>query len=96
MYSNQIWDAMFSAAIQAKLMDTMGQVYSNLGLYEQARALSEQALRLSSDLDGAGPSSSIHLAHLAEILRRQGRFEEAALTFDRALVGLRQRRRGHA
>ena len=64
-------------AIQATLMDTMGTVYTSLGLYEQAVPLMQQSLAKRRSLAGdtqhrhrAGPQPSRRSAHAHFGLRR--------------------------
>lgn len=54
--------------IQATLMDTMGTVYTSLGLYPQALGLVDQSLQKRRELFGAlHPEVASSLAHLAEV-----------------------------
>ncbi len=64
--------------IQARLLDHMGRIYENLGLYEQSASLLERAVNLRrkmADRDDAALASS--LKALAELRRRNSRFGEA-------------------
>ena len=74
-------------AVQARLTQTMGQVYSALGLYDAARPLLEQALALRErlrDPDHLGVASG--LVDLASVSRRQGSFAHAESLYTRALA----------
>jgi serine/threonine-protein kinase len=70
--------------VQARLLLTIGEVYRNLGLYEQARPLLEQSLELrraESGEDGDGLAAS--LAALAHVHGNLDQNEEAAALFGR-------------
>jgi tetratricopeptide (TPR) repeat protein len=72
--------------IRARLMDTMGVVYKNLGLYKQAAVLLEQALdtrRLTLGPDH--PSVSESLASLAQLRYAIGNYQEAERLFRESL-----------
>ena len=73
-------------AIQARLMQTMGQVYSELGLYDEARPLLEQAVALREKLDGPNQLGVTGgLLDLAGVARRQGSFAQSESLYTRAL-----------
>jgi non-specific serine/threonine protein kinase/serine/threonine-protein kinase len=64
--------------IQARLMNSMGKVYRNLGLHEQAEQMLQQALTLRRDAYGEEHlevAQSLH--NLAVLYRARGRFAEA-------------------
>ena len=64
--------------IQARLMDTIGTVYGNLGLFDQALPLLRQALDRRAELYGSEHSETAESrTHLAYLYWRQGKFEEA-------------------
>ena len=72
--------------IQARLMDTMGMVYRNLGLYDAASSLLEQALnkrRLALGKDDLVVSKSLH--SLATLVYAKGDFSQAEKLFREAL-----------
>jgi eukaryotic-like serine/threonine-protein kinase len=72
--------------IRARLMDTMGVVYKNLGLYKQSAVLLEQALetrRLTLGPDH--PSVSESLASLGQLSYESGRYREAERLFRESL-----------
>jgi tetratricopeptide (TPR) repeat protein/tRNA A-37 threonylcarbamoyl transferase component Bud32 len=74
-------------AVQARLMQTMGQVYSELGLYDAARPLLERAVALRQTLrdpDQLGLAAG--LTDLASVARRQGTFAQAESLYHRALA----------
>src|SRR5262252_2180807 len=80
--------------IQARMMDTMGQVYLSLGLYAQARDVLEKALEKRRKL--LGPEHPDTLAtsdHLARSLEREGHYVEAEKLIRYAL-DIRMRRLG--
>jgi serine/threonine-protein kinase len=63
--------------VQARLLDTIGQVYFKLGLYTEARPLLEDALRLRRP--GGDPLDiSASLEHLAQLDQAQNRPEAEA------------------
>ena len=73
-------------AVQARLTQTMGQVYSALGLYDAARPLLEQALALREQLrDPDQLDVASGLVDLASVARRQGSFAQAESLYARAL-----------
>ena len=64
--------------LQAQMMDVMGSVYWNLGLFSRAQALLERAVSLR--VRTLGPQNQATLSsrsHLAAVLTSEGRFEEA-------------------
>jgi len=72
--------------IQARLMDTMGLVYRNLGLYEAASSLLEQALekrRQALGRDDLVVSRSLH--SLGTLVYAKGDFSQAEKLFREAL-----------
>jgi len=81
-------------AIQATLMDTMGTVYTSLGLYDQAERLMRDAVGNRQELFGnehAEVASS--LSHLGELLMLKGELTEAEVNL-RSSLGMRQRIHG--
>jgi len=78
--------------VQARLMMTMGRVYENLGLYENAEELTEEALNLrTAALGESDPLVYESMTGLATILRDKGDFEKAEPLLVNALEGRRQR-----
>jgi len=78
-------------ATQAQLMNTIGQVYINLGLYSQAEPLIRQALGNRRQLFGeASPETADSLDSLGLLLLRQRRYDESERTLRQAL-GLQER-----
>jgi len=72
--------------VRAQMMDTIGRVYQNLGLYDQARPLLEAALATRRDLLGeehADVAQSI--GNVAWLLEKVGDYEEAEPLFRRVL-----------
>jgi serine/threonine protein kinase/tetratricopeptide (TPR) repeat protein len=72
--------------IQARLMDTMGMVYRNLGLYDAASSLLEQALnkrRQALGKDDLVVSRSLH--SLGTLVYAKGDFSQAEKLFREAL-----------
>ena len=71
---------------QARLMDTMGRVYRQLGLLEPAAALLEQALsRREAASHGASDDVADTLAEMGEVVREKGDYQEAERLHRRAL-----------
>ncbi|MGH9798051.1 MAG: tetratricopeptide repeat protein, partial [Candidatus Polarisedimenticolia bacterium] len=70
--------------VRARLMVTMGAVYRNLGLYEPARRLLEDALRLRRDLQPAGS------VEIAESLRQLAGLEVDTGEYGRAVTLLEE------
>ena len=80
--------------IQATLMDTMGTVYTSLGLYDSALPLVGQALEKRRELLGTqSPEIAQSLGHLGEVLTLKADYDEAekklreALAIRKALYG---------
>jgi tetratricopeptide (TPR) repeat protein len=81
-------------AIQATLMETMGIVYTSLGLYEQAESLLRTALERRSALHGSRHVEvAASLDRLGEVLKLKAEYDAAetmhreALVLRRALLG---------
>lgn len=72
--------------IKSRLMDVMGVVYRNLGLYHQATSLMEQALQAKRQtLGDEHLEVSESLNNLASLLYSKGEFKEAEQLFCEAL-----------
>ena len=77
--------------VQARLLDTIGQVYFKLGLYGEARPLLEDALKIRRQPGGDPLDLSISLEHLALLDQAQSRpaaearFQEALRLREKAL-----------
>jgi eukaryotic-like serine/threonine-protein kinase len=64
--------------VQARMMDTMGQVYQNLGLYSRAQPLLERALETRRSVLGEeNPDTLVSMTHLAALDEATGHFPEA-------------------
>ncbi|HEY4594941.1 MAG TPA: protein kinase, partial [Thermoanaerobaculia bacterium] len=70
--------------VQARLLDAIGQVYFKLGLYDEARPLLEDALKIRRTPGGDPLDLSISLEHLALLDQAQSR-TEAEARFQEAL-----------
>jgi serine/threonine-protein kinase len=70
--------------VQARLLDTIGQVYFKLGLYQEARPLLEDALKIRRQPGGDPLDLSASLEHLALLDQAQSR-PEAEARFQKAL-----------
>src|SRR5262249_22946221 len=80
--------------VQARLMGTMGNVYTNLGLLKEARPLIEKSLTSStSRLGSAHPDTLALRRDLADLTKLEGKLGEAEtqlvalLADDRATLG---------
>lgn len=80
--------------VQATMMDVIGRVYVNLGLYDAARPLLEEALAIRKQTLGAMHLDiATSLSHVAWLFREQGDYEAAeplyreALAMRRAMLG---------
>jgi eukaryotic-like serine/threonine-protein kinase len=77
--------------LQAQMMDVMGEVYGNLGLYGRAHALSAESAEIRGRVLGPShPQTLTSLDHLAWNLDQQGLFAEAE-KLQRATLDARQR-----
>ena len=64
--------------LEAALLTTIGRVYRNLGLYDRARTVLDEALALRRrELPAGDPDLVESLNELGELLRLQGRYDEA-------------------
>lgn len=64
--------------LQAQMMDVMGQVYGNLGLYVRARALLTQALAIRRHVLGPShPQTLSSMEYLVLNLNREGHYTDA-------------------
>ncbi|MGI9235811.1 MAG: tetratricopeptide repeat protein [Woeseiaceae bacterium] len=74
-------------AIQATLMETMGSVYTSLGLYGQAASLLQSALEKRVELYGERHLEVARTYHrLGEVLTLQAEYEKAGETLGKALA----------
>jgi eukaryotic-like serine/threonine-protein kinase len=80
--------------LQAQMMEVMGNVYMNLGLYRQAQSLLEPALEIRRRISGPkNADTAASMASLAWVLEKQGRPADAeklqreALEIDRRTIG---------
>jgi len=80
--------------IQARLMDTMGTIYENLGLYESAAQLLEMALRTRKQTLGEEhPELALSMSNLGSVMYKKGdnegaeRLSREALAMRRKLLG---------
>jgi non-specific serine/threonine protein kinase/serine/threonine-protein kinase len=77
--------------VQARLMETMGEVYSSLGLYHQAQPFLEKALATRRRLFGPGSRDTLRsIDQMARDLERQGHYPEAE-ALAREAIATRQR-----
>lgn len=74
---------------RARLMDTIGTVYHQLGLYEPAEPLLEEALAIRREqLGNEDAAVARSLVNVAELHRARGRYPEAEPLYDRSLKTL--------
>lgn len=74
-------------AIQATLMDTMGTVYTSLGLYRTAIPLMRKSLEKHRSLRGDTASSlALSLSHLGQVLMLNADYDEATRRLNEALA----------
>ena len=79
---------------RARLMSTMGTVYRHLGLYEESRALLEDALKLRREQHGENPLDLAEsFVGLAALDMLEGRHAQAQARAERALTIRRTARR---
>jgi non-specific serine/threonine protein kinase/serine/threonine-protein kinase len=72
--------------VQARLMDTMGRVYRNLGLYDQARPLLEEAVEIQTgEREGENVALSRTLIDLGNLLKSEGEYDAAQPLLEKAL-----------
>lgn len=72
--------------LRAQLLDTLGGIHTELGLYEEARSLLEEALALRERLRGAEhPEVAVTLVRLGSLAHLSGQADAVAL-FQRALA----------
>jgi tetratricopeptide (TPR) repeat protein len=77
-------------AIQATLLDTVGTVYTALGLYKQARPLLDRAVDTQRRLLESDPvASSDALNHLGDVLSLQAEYTVAERNFRESIAKLR-------
>jgi tetratricopeptide (TPR) repeat protein len=73
-------------AIRATLMDTLGTVYTGLGLYGQARPLLERSVAAHRSVAGDDPLPlSVSLDHLGDLLSRQAQFDAGEKAYREAI-----------
>ncbi|NOR22654.1 MAG: tetratricopeptide repeat protein [Candidatus Aminicenantes bacterium] len=72
--------------VRARLMNTMGEVYHSLGLYNDAQALLEKGLAIrEQSLDHVDPAVAESLTALGNLFWRKGNYERARSLHERAL-----------
>jgi len=74
--------------LQGSLMETMGDVYRGLGLYEEAESLLREALE-TLEANGSAESAAYAEAELALVLHDLGRYDEAELHYRGSVENLR-------
>jgi eukaryotic-like serine/threonine-protein kinase len=72
--------------LQARLMDTMGKVYTQLGFYDQAEPLVNKAFRIRSNLlGGSHIEIAESLTSVARVLSEKGEYDKAKPLLERSL-----------
>ena len=80
--------------VQAKLMNTMGGVYREMGLFAQAQPLLEQAIATRrAQVAEDDPDLQANLLDLARLQQQQGRYAQAESLY-RVTIRVRERTRG--
>lgn len=73
-------------AVQAQMMQTMGSVYRELGLFTQAQPLLERALAIRDTVSGsAAPETQRAMFEVARLAQQQGRFAVAESLYRKSL-----------
>jgi eukaryotic-like serine/threonine-protein kinase len=73
-------------AVQSKLLDTIGQLHENIGLYDRAQPLLEEALKLRRQaLGNESPDVATSLNQLGKVARLRGDYARSELLFREAL-----------
>jgi tetratricopeptide (TPR) repeat protein len=73
-------------AIQATLMDTLGTVYTGLGLYKDALGLLDRAVATRRTVPGTDPLLlSDSLNHIGDVYLDQAKYEDAEKSYQQAL-----------
>lgn len=73
--------------LRSQLLDVIGVVYHNLGLYNEAEAALSEALGLhEQSLPDDDPAVAATLNHLANARRELGRYSEAKAAYERSLA----------
>ena len=76
--------------VRAIMFDVIGRVYSNLGMYSDARPLIEQAIRIRTEMLGSvDPAVAASQKNLAVLLLQTGDFEEARFLLEETLEDYR-------
>src|SRR5215468_406505 len=74
-------------AVQAKLLDTIGQLYQGIGLYDRAQPVLEEALKLRRQTLGKESLDvAASLNHLGEVARLKGDYVGSEPLFREALI----------
>ena len=83
--------------VQAQMLHVVGEVHTNLGLYDEAESLLTRALGARRALLGAAhPDVGATLDQLGKLYERQGRFAESDTTHRAAIAVYRRAPEAHA
>jgi serine/threonine protein kinase/tetratricopeptide (TPR) repeat protein len=78
--------------VQARMMDVMGSVYDNLGLYPPAEALTQRSLDILRKTSGPEDTETLRLEnHLGNILFDEGKYTDAEKLFRHSYNSFRTR-----
>ncbi len=73
--------------LQARMMDSVARVYLNLGLYDEAQSLFDEALAIRREHFGETHEDiGTSLAHLAQLAFQRGGFDDAVPLIEQALA----------
>jgi serine/threonine-protein kinase len=73
--------------VQAKLLDTIGELYQSIGLYDRERPLLEAALKLRREAQGdESPDVATSLNHLGEVTYLTGDYAKSESLYREALT----------
>src|SRR5262245_8815869 len=76
-----------ATAVRATLMDTMGNVYNDLGLYDQAEGLMRESLQIRKQVLGSeNPDVATSLYAVAKVLYRKNDYDGAEARYREALA----------
>jgi serine/threonine protein kinase/Tfp pilus assembly protein PilF len=85
---------MAEAEVQASLMHTIGSVYGNLGVFEEAESLLREALALRHAQDPESLEVADTASALADVLRQVGKSDDARKLYQAALAIMKNRGQG--
>ncbi len=73
--------------VRSRVLATIGGVYTELGGYDEARPLHEEALRITEEHLGSDhPTTAARIANFGKFLTKTGDYENGAAEFERAIA----------